>query len=131
MLVLLPIIIFSAGFNLKKGDMWRNFVPIMLTAFIGTSISTVVRQSTSFAEAYHTAGRGKAALLGSLFQRSLLSVVSAVPGRRLSGLEAFGRGPGVLQIPAKDRRRGGADLRRARLRSRPGGDPRRLWRTRC
>ena len=32
----------TAGFNLKKGDMWRNFVPILLTAFIGTGISTCV-----------------------------------------------------------------------------------------
>lgn len=40
-LILLPIIIFAAGFNLKKADFFRNTVPILLTAFIGTGISTV------------------------------------------------------------------------------------------
>eukprot|EP01052_Picozoa_sp_SAG31_P025836 SAG31_NODE_2293_length_5994_cov_2.611535_3_plen_1054_part_00 len=39
-LILLPIIIFSAGFNLRKSDFINNLVPICMTAFIGTSISS-------------------------------------------------------------------------------------------
>ena len=41
-LVLLPIIIFAAGFNLKKRDFFRNTTPILMTAFIGTTISTAI-----------------------------------------------------------------------------------------
>ena len=40
-LILLPIIIFAAGFNLRKSDFVNNLAPICLTAFIGTSISSV------------------------------------------------------------------------------------------
>lgn len=39
-LFLLPVIIFAAGFNLRKSDFINNLTPICLTAFIGTGIST-------------------------------------------------------------------------------------------
>lgn len=39
-LFLLPVIIFAAGFNLRKSDFFNNLMPICLTAFIGTAIST-------------------------------------------------------------------------------------------
>eukprot|EP01048_Picozoa_sp_COSAG05_P011984 COSAG05_NODE_1170_length_5624_cov_2.536360_3_plen_782_part_00 len=40
-LFLLPVIIFAAGFNLRKSDFFNNLVPICLCAFIGTGISTM------------------------------------------------------------------------------------------
>lgn len=40
-LFLLPVIIFAAGFNLRKSDFFNNLGPICLCAFIGTGISTV------------------------------------------------------------------------------------------
>lgn len=41
-LVLLPIIIFDAGFGAKKARFFGNIGPIMLTALCGTSISTII-----------------------------------------------------------------------------------------
>ena len=41
-LVLLPIIIFDAGFGAKKARFFGNLGPIMLCALVGTSISTVL-----------------------------------------------------------------------------------------
>ena len=41
-LFLLPIIIFAAGFNLRKKDFFSNLPPICLTAYIGTTISTCI-----------------------------------------------------------------------------------------
>eukprot|EP01052_Picozoa_sp_SAG31_P016816 SAG31_NODE_1128_length_9755_cov_4.535004_5_plen_727_part_00 len=41
-LVLLPIIIFDAGFGARKRRFFGNLGPIMVTALIGTTISTVV-----------------------------------------------------------------------------------------
>jgi NhaP-type Na+/H+ or K+/H+ antiporter len=41
-LVLLPIIIFDAGFGAKKARFFGNIGPIMMTALFGTSISTMV-----------------------------------------------------------------------------------------
>ena len=42
-LVLLPIIIFDAGFGAKKQRFFSNIGPIMTTALLGTTISTVCR----------------------------------------------------------------------------------------
>jgi sodium/hydrogen exchanger 8 len=39
-LFLLPVIIFAAGFNLRKSDFLNNLGPICLTALLGTAIST-------------------------------------------------------------------------------------------
>jgi sodium/hydrogen exchanger 8 len=41
-LLLLPIIIFAAGFNLRKKDLFSNLPPICLTAYFGTTISTIM-----------------------------------------------------------------------------------------
>lgn len=41
-LVLLPIIIFDAGFGAKKARFFGNLGPIMMCALIGTSISTTI-----------------------------------------------------------------------------------------
>jgi sodium/hydrogen exchanger 8 len=41
-LFLLPVIIFAAGFNLRKKDLFSNLTPICLTAYFGTSISTLM-----------------------------------------------------------------------------------------
>lgn len=41
MQVLLPIIIFDAGFGAKKARFFGNIGPIMVMALVGTTISTV------------------------------------------------------------------------------------------
>jgi ABC-type branched-subunit amino acid transport system substrate-binding protein len=41
-LLLLPIIIFDAGFGAKKARFFMNLGPILITALIGTSISTLI-----------------------------------------------------------------------------------------
>ena len=41
-LVLLPIIIFDAGFGAKKARFFGNLGPVMLCALVGTSISTII-----------------------------------------------------------------------------------------
>ena len=41
-LFLLPVIIFAAGFNLRKKDLFSNLTPICLTAYFGTAISTII-----------------------------------------------------------------------------------------
>ena len=41
-LFLLPVIIFASGFNLRKKDFFSNLPPILLTAYFGTGLSTLV-----------------------------------------------------------------------------------------
>lgn len=38
---ILPPILFSAGFNLKRRDFFRNFVPCFLYAVVGTALSAI------------------------------------------------------------------------------------------
>ena len=48
-LVLLPIIIFDAGFGAKKARFFGNIGPILMTALVGTSISTAIVGLSTFA----------------------------------------------------------------------------------
>ncbi|CAI7849756.1 unnamed protein product [Closterium sp. NIES-53] len=93
---LLPIIIFNAGYALKKKDFFRNFWTITLFAVVGTIISTLVYGLATYSlvrAGIVTHMTSDSPLLESLIFGSLISAID--PVATLSILQGIPVSPGI------------------------------------
>jgi sodium/hydrogen exchanger 8 len=76
--ILLPAIIFEAGYTLEKEDFFYNIGSIILFAFVGTVISTIVVASGIYILGYWGLFRMELGLVDCLLFGSLISAVDPV-----------------------------------------------------